>query len=219
MRYAVYLTPVAGSTLERTAARWLGRSAFAGDVAAGPVAPPEAGIAEPARYGFHATMRAPFSLRDDVDQATLVTAFREFAAVEPAASVALTPEIIHHFVALTAVDESAVSAAAERTVLAFEPFRMALSAADRERRRPDRLDARERELLDAYGYPYVMERFRFHMTLTGSLSADAMAVAHPAAMAHFEPLLPGPHPLVFALFREDKPGGPFHILATEDRLR
>jgi 2'-5' RNA ligase len=30
----------------------------------------------------------------------------------------------------------------------------------------------QRDHLDRWGYPYVMEEFRFHMTLTGRLSAE-----------------------------------------------
>ncbi len=39
------------------------------------------------------------------------------------------------------------------------------------------LDARELELLQLYGYPYVLERFRFHFSLSGPLAAaDAQRV-------------------------------------------
>ena len=54
----------------------------------------------------------------------------------------------------------------------FDSFRAPLSAEDRARRKPDRLSARQRDYLDRWGYPYVMDEFRFHMTLTGRLDAD-----------------------------------------------
>jgi hypothetical protein len=54
-------------------------------------------------------------------------------------------------------------------VTAFDPFRAPLSAEDRARRNPQRLTPRQVEYLDRWGYPYVMEEFRFHMTLTGRL--------------------------------------------------
>ena len=61
MRYAVYLTPPDGSGLLRAAEAWLGRSAYGRPT--GPPAAPDAAMASvPARYGFHATMRAPFRL-------------------------------------------------------------------------------------------------------------------------------------------------------------
>jgi 2'-5' RNA ligase len=54
----------------------------------------------------------------------------------------------------------------------FDSFRAPLAAEDRERRNPSKLTQRQRERLDRWGYPYVMEDFRFHMTLTGRLAAE-----------------------------------------------
>lgn len=54
----------------------------------------------------------------------------------------------------------------------FDSFRPALTAEDRARRKPEKLSERQREYLDRWGYPYVMEEFRFHMTLTGRLDAE-----------------------------------------------
>src|SRR5205085_4569680 len=61
--------------------------------------------------------------------------------------------------------------AAEATK-AFDPFRAPLSPEDRARRKPDKLAPRQRDYLDRWGYPYVFEEFRFHMTLTGRLPAE-----------------------------------------------
>jgi 2'-5' RNA ligase len=58
---------------------------------------------------------------------------------------------------------------AAECVRAFDRFRAPLSAEDRARRNPQRLTRRQIEYLDRWGYPYVMEEFRFHMTLTGRL--------------------------------------------------
>ena len=54
----------------------------------------------------------------------------------------------------------------------FDSFRAPLTADDRARRKPEKLSERQREYLDRWGYPYVMEEFRFHMTLTGRLDAE-----------------------------------------------
>ena len=53
----------------------------------------------------------------------------------------------------------------------FDAFRAPLTAEDRARRRPAKLTQRQRDHLDRWGYPYVFEDFRFHMTLTGRLDA------------------------------------------------
>ena len=54
----------------------------------------------------------------------------------------------------------------------FDSFRAPLSEADRARRNPSQLTPTQREHLDRWGYPYVMDDFRFHMTLTGRLGAE-----------------------------------------------
>ena len=44
-----------------------------------------------------------------------------------------------------------------------------------QRRRPETLSPRQRELLHRRGYPFVMEEFRFHPRLTGGLPQDRLA--------------------------------------------
>ncbi len=65
-----------------------------------------------------------------------------------------------------------LQALAAEAVRHFDGFRAPLTASDRARRNPDRLPPRQREYLERWGYPYVMEEFRFHMTLTGRLPAE-----------------------------------------------
>ena len=55
-------------------------------------------------------------------------------------------------------------------VEAFEPYREALSEADIKRRKLQALSGRQGALLLEYGYPYVADEFRFHLTLSGKLS-------------------------------------------------
>ena len=61
---------------------------------------------------------------------------------------------------------------AEDCTREFDSFRELLTPEDRARRNPTDLTPRQREYLDRWGYPYVMEEFRFHMTLTGRLAAE-----------------------------------------------
>jgi hypothetical protein len=55
----------------------------------------------------------------------------------------------------------------------FEPWRAALSTEDIDRRKPAQLGARQRQLLEQYGYPYVLDEFRFHMTLSSPVTNDS----------------------------------------------
>jgi len=213
VRYAVYLTPPADDPLTAAAARWLGRSPFT-EASTAPEAPAEARADVPARYGFHATMRAPFRLAEEASEAALVAAFERFAADWGMIRATLKVATLSNFVALVAADQSAIAEAHRAALDAFEPFRAPLNAAEIARRKPETLDERGRVLLDAHGYPHILERFRFHMTLSGALEADAIDTVRKAAAAYFAPLVAEPQPLVFALFAEPEPGGPFRVLTT-----
>lgn len=218
MRYAIYLTPPQNTTLAEAAAVWLGRSPFRPGTMT-PAAPPAASAHVPARYGFHATLRAPFHLADGAGEADLLAAFEAFAAARPALRPVLAIAPLSRFLAFRS-DDAALAETAEASLAAFEPLRAPLSEADRARRDPEALDARGRELLERWGYPFVMERFVFHMTLSGPLGAGAEADAvRAAARAHFGALDGAAHSLVHAVYREDEPGGPFRVIATQSAAR
>ncbi|MEM9221661.1 MAG: DUF1045 domain-containing protein [Pseudomonadota bacterium] len=214
VRYAVYLTPVWESDLADAAARWLGRCAFEGKRTA-PLAPPEAAPEVPAQYGFHATMRAPFRLRADQGEAQLLRTFGAFAARQGLVSVPLEVGRLGNFLALVSSDPTPLAAAANAALEAFEPFRAPLSEAERARRNPEKLDERGRELLDRWGYPYVEERFTFHMTLSGPVKGEnALKDVEAAAARHFASFVDGtPVELEFALFSQNA-DEPFRIIAT-----
>ncbi|MEM6848960.1 MAG: DUF1045 domain-containing protein [Pseudomonadota bacterium] len=218
MRYAVYLTPPANAPLALAADAWLGRSAFGG-AARSPEAPAEAKAHIPARYGFHGTMRSPFRLREGATEGALIAAFDAFVAHEAPIPAKLNVAQLSRFIALVAPDQDVIAAAAIRALAAFEPLRAPLSASDRARRRPDQLDIRGLELLNTWGYPLVEERFTFHMTLSGPLEGGHVDPVMVRARSHFAQTISEPADLVFALFREDEEGGPFHVIAAAPHNR
>lgn len=172
-RYCVYYTPPEGSTLHGFGAAILGYDSARG---AGVPHPPGidglAGVTgEPRRYGFHATLKAPFRLASGSGEADLVEAAERFARHRPAVAVGpLVPRLIGAFVALVPSGPAPeVDLLAAECVAAFEPFRAPLEPDELARRRPDRLSPRGRALLERWGYPHVFEAFRFHMTLTDAL--------------------------------------------------
>ncbi len=179
-RYALYFAPAQDSDLGQFGASWLGRDAYTGEDI--PLEDddeqPVPGwrlreiTAAPRRYGFHATLKAPFELSDGKTAGDLIAALDAFAARTPAFD-APAPEVtsIRGFTALTLSEPSeAMNALAAACVKDFDAFRAPLSAADRERRRPERLTERQQGYLDTWGYPYIFEEFYFHMTLTERLS-------------------------------------------------
>ena len=126
---------------------------------------------DPRKYGFHATLKAPMSLASGKTEAGLVAACESFAATpRPLPVIEPVVDSISGFIAIVPAKPSAeLQRLAADCVTAFDPFRAPLTPEDRERRNPSKLTPRQREHLDAWGYPYVMEEFRFHMTLTGRL--------------------------------------------------
>jgi putative phosphonate metabolism protein len=218
MRYAIYFSPGPTDALSQGAAKWLGRDAFTGDARAHP-AMETIQLADitrsPRRYGFHATLKAPFHLSSRTTEAELLAAFDEFAETEPAFTVpAMKVGNIDGFLAIIPSSPSrALNAFADRVVMAFDKFRAPLTAADIERRTPHMLSPIEAVNLHDWGYPYVFESFYFHMTLTDRLNPSDQPAVLAAAQDYFAPLLPQPFPIdSLALFVEPQPGAPFTVL-------
>ncbi len=68
----------------------------------------------------------------------------------------------------------------------FDGFRAPAAPADRKRRRAAGLTLRQKRYLARWGYtPYVLEEFRFHMTLTGPIEAGERPRAEDALDALF----------------------------------
>jgi len=68
----------------------------------------------------------------------------------------------------------AIQALAARLVEAFDGFRAPPSPAELARRRSHRLTPAQDANLARWGYPYVMDEFRFHVTLSGALDAATL---------------------------------------------
>lgn len=214
-RFAVYYAPPAGAFADRASA-WLGWDAAAGRAVPQPdLGLPAAAITgEPRRYGFHGTIKPPFRLAEGRDAAALRAALAALAArLAPVELPGLRLTNLDGFLALVPEgDTAALRALAAEAVRALDPFRAPLTAAEIARRRPERLSPRQRALLDRWGYPFVMEEFRFHVTLTDRLPAPQAADAERRLAAHFAPVLPRPFRLeALCLFGEAEDGR-FHLL-------
>jgi putative phosphonate metabolism protein len=217
-RFAVYYAPRPGAFAARTA-EWLGRDTATGAVLPRPAppglpAPPEALTRDPSRYGFHGTIRAPFRPAPGVTADAIAGAVATLAGrLAPVCCSGLRLENLHGFLALTPQGcEAALHALGAAVVEATDLLRAPLTGAEIARRRPEALSARQRALLDRWGYPFVMEEFRFHLTLTDRLPD---AIAGPVAgvlQAHFADVLPRPFVIEdLCLFGEDAEGR-FHLL-------
>jgi putative phosphonate metabolism protein len=216
-RFAIYFAPSATSNLWERAATWLGRDASDGDLFNGPVAGIDRdrllNLTQSAnRYGFHATLKAPMALADGYNEADLRAALDEFAARHRPVNLGkLRLASLQGFLALMVDGENeALADFAAHVVEDFDPFRAPMSTKDYAARASKGLNERQIELLGAYGYPYVFEQFRFHMTLTDRLGdEDAQDIAQ-AAATWFGPVLEDEVILDrLSLFHEPDAGKPF----------
>ncbi|MDE0172768.1 MAG: DUF1045 domain-containing protein [Defluviicoccus sp.] len=191
-RYAIYYVPPPGTALAAFGARWLGRDAP--DLTGVSAEDWRRAVAAPRRYGFHATLKAPFRLAAGTDERALADAVERFRRTRGPASVGkLALRVLADFLAFAPMERGAAAELAADCVRAFDEFRAPLTAEESARRRPDGLTASERANLDRWGYPYVMEDYRFHLTLTGPLDEAGRArfgaaIARAALPAIAEPV-------------------------------
>jgi hypothetical protein len=220
-RYAVYVVPEPTSPLYRFGSAVIGYDAHTGtklsDAERGAFADlvSRDAVADPARYGFHATIRPPFEPADDHTLETIQSALALFAATQPPVSVGrLAVRVMSRFVALLPVEPTdALSKLAADTVRATEAFRAPLSPSDRARRLSAQLTPRQIAHIDTWGYPYVFDDFRFHMTLAGPLEPAACERVAAALGHHYEGI---DSPLTIdalTLLKQPDRAAPFHVMA------
>jgi putative phosphonate metabolism protein len=219
VRYAIYYAPEAGELLGRLGATWLGRDAEAGLALAQPAVP---GVdvarltAEPRRYGFHATLAPPFAPAPGVaEEAVLNVATTLAETLSPLRLPPLEVRQMGSFIALVqSADSAEVDELAAACVRAFHPLRAAPTATELDRRRKTGLSARQEALLTRWGYPYVFEEFRFHLSLTGPVNAAEADILLPAARAYFATACAMALSVAaLTVFHEPAPGEPFKLLA------
>lgn len=218
-RYAIYYAPAPGSTLDRLGAELLGYDAHRGVALPFPDAIAFADWREltqdPRKYGFHATLKAPMALAPGKDEDQLLAACATFAA-RPRSIPLIEPivNLISGFIALVpAKPAPELDALAADCVRDFDPFRAALTEKDRARRNPAKLSPRQVGYLDRWGYPYVFEEFRFHMTLTGRVAPDRVAAVLSMLRARLAEVTRAPLAIDrLALFRQDTGRDQFRII-------
>ena len=221
-RFAIYLSPQPGSEGEpllQAAESWLGRSAIPGTTRPGANVVEEEDrtkidpvTANARRYGFHATIVAPFRIAEGHDPDDLETIVRALAARHrpfglalrlarlPGGFFALIP--LERFAPLHALEADAVRATA--------PLKAPLTDRERAHRHPDRLTSRQRRLLDVYGYPYVLDEFLAHFTLTARIPRDHADEVEVSLSRRFDALAhDGVEVDGLAIFVEPEPGAPF----------
>ena len=213
-RYAIYFTPPPGDLAQRGAA-WLGWDVQTGQAVPHP-AFPGVDIAKatktPRKYGFHGTMKAPFFLAEAQTEQSLAEALERFCGGQQAFSLeGLKLSQIGPFLALTPVgDTTQLNTLASDVVRVLDHFRAPIEAEEFNRKNKPSLSDAQRHYLEEFGYPHVMEFFRFHMTLTGGLTADEADNLRPVLERQFGDVIPSPFPITALTLCGERPDGYFH---------
>ncbi len=217
-RYAIYYA-LAPGPLADFGASWLGWDIADGAPRAHPDLPdlprPVDEITRtPRKYGFHGTVKPPFRLAEGTDAEALTTAARAACAAQrPVTLDGLALTRIGRFLALTPVgDTRPLSDLAATMVRDLDPFRAPAPEAELARRRQRGLTDRQDALLTQWGYPYVMEEFRFHLTLTGPLPGSEAEDILPRLGVILAPLLTGPVTIDSLCLAGERPDGRFEIV-------
>lgn len=215
-RFAIYYAPEPGE-LADFGARWLGWDLARGE------AVPHVSLGDldvatltkaPQKYGLHGTLKPPFHLAEGTSLAELALATEQFCATQaPVTMAALTLARLGEFLALKPLGETqGLSALAGAAVKNLDRFRAPASDAEQARRRQARLSSRQEALLSQWGYPYVLEEFRFHITLTGRLPADQLEITRQTLAPVLAPMLPQPFVIRDLCLAGEDRNGAFHLI-------
>ena len=223
-RYTIYFTPRPLTSLAQFGASVLGYDSHSGESVARmaldgiAAAALDAATAAPRKYGFHATLVAPFHLNDKHTEGDLLAALDTFCAQTSQASLgSLRVNALGDFIALTPGDAASINELARQCVTFFDAFRAPLGPDDIARRGNARLTPRQQAHLIRWGYPYVFDEFRFHMTLTGSLAADEKSRFVAALTEAFAPLAGHSYDVdAVSLLRHADSNSCFDVMARKD---
>ncbi|WP_170416969.1 DUF1045 domain-containing protein [Ruegeria atlantica] len=216
-RYAIYFAPPAQADWTRFATRWLGWDMEAGAEVAHPVIDgvDVAAVTDvPRKYGLHATMKPPFRLSDGQSLTDLQAACQRLAETQPSVTLdGLEIARFGRFLALRPVgDTGALNALAAACVRELDKFRAPAPTAELERRRASGLTPEQDANLLNWGYPYVMDTFRFHITLSGKLDKPTLKTVQAMLQEQLVPLLPVPFQIGDVALVGETEDGRFHLI-------
>ncbi len=216
-RYAIYFAPPAKADWTFFATSWLGWDMESGTQVAHP---PVDGVdvaavtKVPRKYGLHATMKPPFRLRDGQSFEALQQACETLAANQTSVNLdGLEIARLGRFLALRPIgDVDALNALAAACVTELDRFRAPASEAELARRRASNLTPEQDANLARWGYPYVLDAFRFHITLSGKLDKATLSDAETALHTHLAPFLPKPFQINDLALMGEAEDGRFHLI-------
>ena len=177
-RFAIYYAPKYLSELDSLGCSWVGRDTVSGAQLRQPIVPGMTAkrlkaLTDSARhYGFHATLKAPFHLKNGATRAALESTVEKICASLHPVTIRLTLKSLDGFFALmSSSDNAEILQLANTLVGELDVFRSPSTSAEIERRRAKKLSSIQDDNLLQWGYPFVFSEFRFHMTLTSKITS------------------------------------------------
>jgi hypothetical protein len=220
-RYALYFTPPIESQFWQIGSAWIGRDAASNAPIMRPLLASVANdtlvaiTQHPRRYGFHATLKAPFQLAGDSNIDLLLEHVVAFANTQSRFALPrLKVAMMEDFLALVPAEHShQLDLIARACVAEFDRHRYPLTDAQLSQRRAKTLSTHQDEMLLRWGYPHVFDTYRFHFTLTDSLCgthARFAAQIHEAAEQLFtDDMMRQCAFDAISVFKEPHPGADF----------
>lgn len=222
-RYAIYFIADPAGALHKRASSWLGWDCITGEETPHPV---RADLANPGgidiatvtetprKYGFHGTIKPPMRLATGATEEMLRERAAALAsAISPVDLPRMKIAPLGHFLAIVpAVASSGLAKLATRFVTELDDLRAPLADAELERRRKATLTDRQDALLQRWGYPYVLEEFRFHMTLSGPLDEATRKAAMAMLEEWLTPVVPAPVPVNRVALAGEGADGRFRVI-------
>ena len=172
-RFAIYFAPEISSNLHTIGSQWLGRDSSSGKSIKQPNIK---GVSSsyfykvtknPRLYGFHATLKAPFRLNTEFTLTDLCSQIQRLSTLSKPFSINLKVRELGNFITLMMdPNEQKMQNLASKLVENLDQFRAPLHQKEIDKRRMSDLTTSQDKNLLKWGYPYVFNDFRFHMTLT-----------------------------------------------------
>lgn len=215
-RFGIYFAPARNSELARFGARWLGWNCQSAEFV------PQMKVdgldvehltRNPRKYGFHGTLKAPFELAQNMTFEELDRTAKAFAKCHGSFSLGQFSVQDRGYLTIAPIKQSAeLTDFAVDCVKGFEPFRAPLDMSALAKRRAAGLSERQEALLNKWGYPYVLDEFRFHLTLTSRIDAETRARVMPILQEFMGPKLATPLEMQEICIFGERHHGQFEII-------
>ncbi|MEM7621220.1 MAG: DUF1045 domain-containing protein [Pseudomonadota bacterium] len=169
------------------------------------------------RYSLHATLKAPFYLNDGYTLDMLKDRLKRFCQNRYSFEIEPLDLQQHNSTLRFSLPKKSekIDQLASQCMLAFDEFRAPLSVAERTRRLDEALTLHQRLMLEAYGYPYVLSEFQFHMNLTSQLKDEDLEIARVGLAPLMQKITSIPLKIgAISLVGDPGANQPFHLIET-----